>query len=76
MKKLIVILFAGLLLNIADIESLDASCKEMRDACLEECNENWSGDTFFDGVGRFGCRAGCELSEGVCNVAEFVKELF
>lgn len=75
MKKLILMLFVALLLNVANTTNLDAGCKETRNLCLKECNENYGGDTFFDGAGRFACRAGCELSEGVCNVAEFVKEL-
>lgn len=75
MKKLALLLFAGLLINVADIENLDASCKEMRDECLEECNENYKGDTTFDGIGRFACRTGCELSEGFCEVKEFIDEL-
>ncbi|MTI86966.1 MAG: hypothetical protein FH748_03240 [Balneolaceae bacterium] len=76
MKKLIILLFAGLIWNLTSVQDLDAGCKETRIACLEECNENYSGETFFDGLGRFGCRAGCEISEGICNTAEFIKELF
>ncbi|NGP87632.1 hypothetical protein [Fodinibius halophilus] len=33
-----------------------------RDKCITGCNEDYTGDTFFDGAQRSGCRAGCDIA--------------
>lgn len=62
--KSVLSLFSILLfLNIGFAETTfgnDASDK--RDECMTKCNETYTGDSFFDGAQRSGCRLGCDIA--------------
>lgn len=44
-------------------------CQDQADACYERCDDNWGGDTIFDGAGRVACKTGCALSEAGCVIS-------
>lgn len=41
-------------------EAKDKAEKERKE-CVSSCNEDYTGDTIFDGAQRAGCRLGCDI---------------
>lgn len=63
LKSTLAILSLFLVLNVGITETSYASKtpEQKKDACIEKCNEDYKGDTFFDGAQRAGCRLGCDV---------------
>lgn len=52
-----------LFLNLGFAETTYASdAEDTRTECISSCNEDYTGDTIFDGAQRAGCRLGCDVS--------------
>lgn len=75
MNKLAISLLTIALLSISFPNSAYAfkTCEEKGDDCIERCNDNWTGDTFADGIGRNACRAGCTIAEAGCIIGEWFQ---
>jgi hypothetical protein len=48
------------------------NCAAIKDACINQCNRDWQGDTMWDGAGRNVCRGICYVDYGVCGVVSSV----
>lgn len=48
-------------------------CVDQADDCYERCDENWSGNTTWDGAGRVACKTGCALTEAACVVKSWFE---
>ncbi len=75
MKKVFIYLSIILIANFSFpvISYAAISCEEKADTCYERCDENWQGNTIFDGAGRAGCKSGCALAEAGCIIGEWLS---
>ena len=49
-----------------------STCIDKADVCYTKCDERWSGDTYWDGLGRNVCKSGCFIAEMSCIVSELL----
>lgn len=62
-KPTLAIFSMFLFLNLGFAETTYASdASDKRDECMTSCNETYTGDTFWDGAQRSGCRLGCDIA--------------
>lgn len=72
--SLVVIVFA-LSTYMGNADARDV-CGDYGDACMEDCNTYYTGETAWDGAGRLWCRIECETSEALCRYGEFLVKTF
>lgn len=70
MKRITGILSVALALVVLSptTEALAADCSATRKTCIEGCNNDYPGDTIFDGAQRAGCRTGCDIGYLWCEI--------
>lgn len=62
-KSTLAIFSLFLFLNLGFAETTYASdAEETRKECISSCNEDYTGNTIFDGAQRAGCRLVCDIS--------------
>ncbi|WP_421775476.1 hypothetical protein [Gracilimonas sp.] len=76
MKKLSIVIMAVILSSYTGSAEARDVCGDYGDACMEDCNTYYTGDTAWDGAGRLWCRAECEISEAFCRYGEFLVNTF
>lgn len=76
MKKLSLLIFALTISTYIGTADARDICSDYGDACMEDCNTYYTGDTAWDGAARLWCRAGCETSELLCRYGEFLVKTF
>jgi hypothetical protein len=61
-KSILAVFSLLLFLNLGFTEITYANdAEDARDECITSCNEDYTGDTLFDGAQRAGCRLGCDI---------------
>ncbi|MTI86965.1 MAG: hypothetical protein FH748_03235 [Balneolaceae bacterium] len=76
MKKVSLVLVVFFLTTLSGKLEANDICGDYGDACMEDCDTYYTGNTIWDGAGRLWCRAECETSEAFCRYGEFLVETF